>query len=123
MLTNNFSYNGASVTVKRETMRARLQKNIVYRKLGITPDISDEEWEYMDAFAHLLTQCDIVGDVGFPVAQVADTAEDMRTSYEAFLDSEGSLYTPLIKAINEVDAPLGDPDLTPGKKTTAADNL
>lgn len=99
-------------------MRTRLQKNIVYRKLGITPDISDEDWEFLNMFAHLLTQCDIEGDVGFPVAQIADTAEAMRVSYEAFLDSEGDLYTPLIAAINEVDAPLGDPDLVPGKKTT-----
>jgi hypothetical protein len=119
-LSKNISYNGAEIIVNRETMRSRLQKNIVYRKLGILDKtVGEEEWEYINAFAHLITQCTITGTLEVPVPLVTDGEVDVQRAFEAFLDSDGALYNVMVMAINEVDAPLGDPDLTPNAKKKA----
>lgn len=114
MLSKTVNYNGATLEVNRETMRSRLQKNIVYRKLAGV-GAADEDYEFIVAYAHLMTQVKVTaGELPFPIAALTDDDDTVKAAYAAFLDSDGSLWNVIGEALREVDAPLGDPDLAPG---------
>lgn len=125
MLTKTVTYNDATLEVSRETMRSRLQKNIVYRKLADV-GTTDEDYEFIVAYAHLVTQVTVTaGNLPFSIAALTDTDDEMKAAYAAFLDCDGSLWNVIGEALREVDAPLGDPDLAPGadaQKKTPPEN-
>jgi hypothetical protein len=112
-LETTFKHNGATVTVRRATVRARLYRNIIYSKFAHMADMTDEEFFPLSVFARVITQVSIEGDAGFALAQPTDKAEDVQASYKAFMDADAALWDRLESALEQVDAPVADADLTP----------
>jgi len=110
-LSKTIAYNGATIEVRRADVRARLRTSLVFHKLGL-PDNPGEDWFYMQSFARFLTQCTVIGDLGFPVPTLTDDDEAFRAGYDAFLAADGDLYDTLNAALLEVNRAPGDPDLT-----------
>ena len=106
-------YNGATVTVRRGTVRTRLLQSLLYSKLGISADTTDEEFLFISYYARFLTQTTIKGKLGFDIPGATDDPEQLRAGLEAFLDADVGLYDEVIAALNEVDAMLNDPELSP----------
>ena len=111
MLTKTVEWDGAVITLRRAKIRDRLLVNSIVGKLGI--DI--EDFAAKRLFARLITQAQIDGDLGYTLPALADSEEDLRASYENFLDLDGSLYDDLEQGLFEVDKPLNDPDLLPAE--------
>lgn len=122
MLEKIISYNGATITIRRATVRARLRTTLVYNKIGL-PEAMGEDWLFMQAFARFITQATVEGDLGFRVPSLADDDETFLAGYEAFLNADVEFYDLVNAALLEVNRSPGDPDLEPGaesskKKTT-----
>lgn len=106
-------YNGATVTVKRGNVRSRLRSTLLYNKLDISDKTTDEEWLYLNYFVRFLTQTTVKGNLGIDMpAPEADPAA-LKAGLERFLDADVEFYDEVIAALNEVDAVLNDPELSP----------
>lgn len=106
-------YNGATITISRGSVRSRLDCLVVYSKLDINDHTSDREFIYMDNYIRFLTQCQIKGDIGFPVPGLDASAEDIQAGYEAFLNADTAFYDSVIVALNSVDSDRNAPELLP----------
>lgn len=112
-LETTFTYNGATVTVRRETIRSRLYRTIVYGKIPHLADISSDEFLLIQTFTRVITQATVDGDLGFVLAKPTDGSDVIMASYEAFMDADPALYDKLETAFGEVNAPPADADLLP----------
>lgn len=115
-LETTFTYTGAVVTVRRETIRSRLYSQMIYGKFPNIRDMSLEDFLLVQTFAKVMTQVSISGDIGFTLAKPTDTIEVILASFEAFMDAAPDLLESLDAAFAEVNAAVNDPDLTPEKK-------
>jgi len=115
MLTKVIEWGEAKITLRRAKIRDRLLVNSIVGKLGIdTEDVAD--FAAKRFFARLITQAQIEGNgLGYTLPAIADSEEELRASYELFLDLDAGLYDGLEQGLYEVDRPLNDPDLLPAE--------
>lgn len=107
-------YAGNVITVQRATVRHRIGRSFILSRLGVFDGearAADEEFIAALFFARLMTQTE--GELGIPRVGRDSTADEIRASFEAFLDADESLYDVVGEAINTADAPVGDPDTAP----------
>ncbi len=114
MLTSKIKWNGATITLRRGTVRDRLMVNSVVGKLGIDLDYI-EDFAGKRLFARFIVQAQADGDFGFAIPAITDNEETLLASFEKFLDLDGELYDELETALYEVDKSLNDPDLLPAE--------
>lgn len=119
MLSKTIRYNGATITVRRADVRARLRTQLAYSKLGGIPkDIAHDEWLFMNAFTQFVTQCTVEGELGFPMPLLTDDDEVFQQGFEAFLSAPSELYDIVNHALMEINRAPGDPDLAPAADDT-----
>lgn len=106
-------YNGATITIKRGTVRSRLDCGMVYAKLNIGADTSDYEFIHMDSYARFLTQCTVKGELGFAVPPLDADAASIQAGYEAYLEADTAFYDSVIVALNAADSDRNVPELLP----------
>lgn len=114
MFTKTFDYNGASVTVRRADVRARLLQNMIFRHFPIAEGMPIDEWTLYNTFAEFMTLVKVEGDLGFPIPAVAASPEDILAAYENFLALPETFYNQYQAALNEVNAIIGSPATAPG---------
>jgi hypothetical protein len=110
------TYNGATITFQRGTVRSRLKGIHLYSKLGVTTDTDDGlvlEYSY---FVRLLTQCKVEGDLGFKLPTSSDNEAALQAGYEAFMESDEALFDVVVEGLNAVD----DSDQPEGLQPDAA---
>jgi hypothetical protein len=119
MLSKQVRYNGATITVRRADVRARLRTSLAYTKLGGIPqNMPMDDWLFMNAFTQFVTQCTVEGDLGFPMPSLTDDDATFQAAFEAFLSADGDLYDVVNNALIEVNrAPAPEEDAK--KKTTS----
>ena len=113
MLTETFTFNGATFTVRRADVRTRIKKTIVYGRLGATQGMAEDEWAFIYAYTGFITQTTVDGDPGFKVPTVSASEGEHQAALEAFLSADEELYDLLNDALNKVDRAPNDADLTP----------
>lgn len=106
-------YNGATVTVRRGTVRSRLLATLLYGKLGINEDTTDEEWLYLNYYVRFLTQTSVKGKLGIDIPGTMAEPDVLKAGMEQFLDADVEFYDEVIAALNEVDGPVNDVELSP----------
>ncbi len=106
-------YNGATVTVRRGTVRSRLLSTLIYGKLNVAKDMSDADYIFMTNYASFLTQTSVKGKLGIPKPPATADEKEIRAGLEAFLEADTDFYDAILGALLEVDAPLNDPELAP----------
>lgn len=119
MFEQSLTFNDAVLTVRRENVKSRLLRGMVYRHFNINEDIDEAEFLLIQAFVQFLTQVQVHGDIGFPIPKLSASRENIMEAYEAFLNLPGEFFDVYHPALKEVDEVVGDPELTPdenGKK-------
>ena len=106
---------GVTVTLRRGKIRDRLLMNSIIGKLGFDGGEDTGDFAGKRLFARLVTQAQIDGDLGYTLPAVTDSEDELRASFEKFLDLDALLYDDLEQALFEVDRPLNDPDLLPAE--------
>jgi hypothetical protein len=114
MFAKTVYYNGATLKIRREDVRSRLLRGMVFRHFDITEDMPDDEWQLLHGFVKFLTQVEITGDVGFAVPSVTADKKTVLGGYEAFLTAPGAFFDAYYPTLLEVDQVIGDPDTAPG---------
>lgn len=117
MLSKTITYNGATITVRRADVRARLRTQLAYTKLGGIPH-EPEVWLCTHAFTQFVTQCTVEGELGFPMPLLTDDDEVFQQGFEAFLSAPSELYDIVNHALMEINRAPGDPDLAPAADDT-----
>lgn len=104
---------GVCVTVKTETGRMVLDKQIVYSKLAYNrSDPAEVNRAYN--FAVAVTQTvGISGSLGFDWVTPASTPAELQAAFEGFLDMPATPFRKWQAAIEAVDQPPNDPALLP----------
>lgn len=97
------TYNGATVTLKRATVRSRLHSGIIYRKFDVDDKTSDEEFSMLFNYVKFLTQTAIDGGIGFTVPTYADEPDVLRAGFEAFLDQPEAFFDLVIIPLTRID--------------------
>jgi len=111
---------GVNVTVKTETGRDALNKQMVYAKLAYDRT-NPAEVNHAYHFAVAVTQTTAVsGDLGFKWVTTASSSEEMQAAFEGFLDMPATPFREWLAAIEEVDTPPGDKTLAPPETLTEA---
>lgn len=123
MLTETFTFNGATFTVRRADVRTRIQKSIVYGRLGATQGMADDEWAYIYAYTGFITQTKVDGDPGFTVPPVTASEGEHQLGLQAFLSVDEDLYDLLNDALNKVDRAPNEADVTPDTPEKKEKNL
>lgn len=107
METVTFEYNGATLEVRRETVR-----DIVMQE-GIEGALAKECPNQMarliyrySAFMTTTTVTD--GDLGFEIPKVADGIEALVSGMNAFYDADRALYLMWIQAYRDVNGPKAE---------------
>jgi hypothetical protein len=120
MLSKTVSYNGATLHVRREDVRARLLGDVLLSKFVNASVLEGLPAWCLTNFVRFITQCTVEGELGFAVPSVMDDEKTIHVAFEAFLASDSALIDVLRTALNDVDADMGDPALSPDtkKKTT-----
>lgn len=109
MLTKTVEFQGVKFTVKTETGRDVLKKELLYPKfLG-----GDElDWQGSFQFIRALTQSSDV-ETPFLWPDITDSVDDLKKARDCFLDLPGAVFKAWLSALIEVDTPPGDKDLIP----------
>ena len=105
MIEKTFTYNGATITCTRATVRSRLQTNWIYSHF-VAEDTAALDMYTYTVFARFMTQCAITGDLGFEVPGIGADKETMQAALDAFLDQPAEFHDVLVAALNEADAAL-----------------
>lgn len=107
MIERTITHGAITVTVKRATVRARLTRDVLIsrlHRLGIGDAFAN--WQFANAAAQSTV-------TGMLWVDAATDGDDLRAAYEAWLDSDAILFDEWQKALDIVNAPLGDPALIP----------
>jgi len=112
-ITREFEYNGAKVTVHNQTVRAKLQSELLYTKFGTTENTPEGEWYELFQFVRLLTQTTVDGDIGFAIPEISAPVDELRAGLEAFMNCDSNLITLLNLAWQEVSTAPNKPELLP----------
>lgn len=125
-MKKTFSHNGATLTVRRRTVRDNLLSRVVFRKMyeiNAEPGAELEGWIFFAAF---LLQVDIEGELGIPQPEPGADAETLYEAYEALMNYDDEMLAYLLEnAFTEVARPLNEDVLSPdvdekkSKKTTS----
>lgn len=107
------NYNGATVALKRATVRSRLHSGIIYRKFNVGEDTPDEEFSMLFNYVKFLTQTDIQGEIGFKVPTYADEPKDLEAGYQTFLDQPETFFDEVVIPLTRIDAGLAEDELQP----------
>lgn len=122
MFEQSLTFKDAVLTVRRENVKSRLLRGMVYRHFNINEDTDDADFLLIQAFVQFLTQVQVHGDIGFPIPKLSASRENILEAYEAFLNLPAEFFDIYYPALQEVDEVVGDPELTPdesGKKKAA----
>lgn len=106
-------YNGATVTVRRGTVRTRLQQSLLYNKLDISERMTDEDFLFISYYVRLLTQVSVKGNLGIDIPKTTDDPAQLKAGLSAFLDADVEFYDVVIAALNEIDSTMNEPELSP----------
>jgi hypothetical protein len=94
MPENTFEFNGATVTVRRETVRDRLAIDVLLHDLdealGKTQAL--EEYHQRRQFAHFVKLSDVQGDIGF------DLRGPVAETFDGWLNADAELYEAWVEA-------------------------
>lgn len=111
-MNTTFTYNGATVTVKRGTVRSRLKARNLYARFDIDhldPDRWNEIFEYGRFVAHTVVE----GKLPFPILNGTASEKDLNAAVDAFAETDQAFYDRWVDALNTVDSPDNDPAMTP----------
>lgn len=117
-MQKSISYNGATITGRRGTVRSRMQSTSLYTKLGAFDTQNEDYIVAIHTFVFLLTHCQIEGKLGFDLPGAEAEAAALKAGLEQFLDSDEGLYDALNILRNALEQEYNTPELlpTPGKK-------
>jgi hypothetical protein len=105
MIEKTFTYNDATITCKRATVRSRLQAQWLVANLeAATATVYDIHM--LTPFVGFLTQCTVKGNLGFTIPGVSANKKELEKGLDAFLSQDVEFYDLLVDALNEVDAVL-----------------
>lgn len=110
------SYNGATVALKRATVRSELYSGIIYRKMNVSENMPDDEFLVLMRYVIFLTRTRIEGELGFKIPIYTDTAEALQAGFEAFLDQPQAFFDAIVRPISHMDDDLEEDALTPTPK-------
>lgn len=113
MIEQTITYNGATITLKRATVRSRMLGQIILGRLGVTKDTPNVDFYLFNEYASFLTQTKIVGDVGFHVPLPVAEADELKAGYEAFYDAPESFFDAVVIPLRLVEANVNDDALLP----------
>lgn len=113
MTDKTISYNGATVVLKRATVRSRLYSGIIYRKFDVDEKTSDEAFQVLFNYVKFLTQATISGELGFAVPSYTDDRKVLERGFEAFLDMPQAFFDAVILPLSTIDNPLTEDALQP----------
>lgn len=105
MIEKTFTYNDATITCKRATVRSRLHTNWIYSHFVADDTASLDMYTYT-VFARFMTQCEVTGDAGFTIPGIGADKATMLAGLEAFLEQPAEFHDVLVAALNEADAAL-----------------
>lgn len=109
MFEKTETIDGVTFTVHSETGRDVIAKRYLYPKV-ITEGL---EWELWYQFFRVLVQSTDV-TVPFAWPQMTDSVEVLQTARDEWYKLSGDVIRRWLKAIDDVDTPPGEPDLSPG---------
>lgn len=110
------TYNGATITFKRGTVRSRLRGMTLYGKLGVSQDTPNDVMLGYSYFVRLLTQCEIAGHLGFDLPDTSADDAELMQAYQAFMDADEALFDVVMDGLNVVDEDYQPEALQPAKK-------
>lgn len=113
MLSKTFQYNGATVTVKRATVRSNLREHFVFRAFNIDPDTNEMELLELQTFANFMTLAEVKGSLGFDLPQLPASPDEIKAAFEQFMNMDAAFYDQFIAVAREVNAPAAAEDVTP----------
>lgn len=116
-----FEYEGAKITLKSATAKARMRLNQLRRMYPGYFDLTDEEHAYIDEMLNLLYLVDSVdGDLGFEIPLNGNTTpSNLKACVDHMLASDESLYIRWLTALHQArQAIKTDPDLLPPDELT-----
>lgn len=116
-MQRTFTYGSATITIHRARNADELDAELITSLLteGETGDQRAflYRWHRARRYADMLTSIDTVtGDAGLPIPSLTDTPADLLAGFEAWL-SEAGLYAAWKVAYAQVNAPVGDKDVSP----------
>ena len=109
----DIQYNGATITIRRGTVRSRLDCNMIFRAFDIDDEMPLAEFSRIERYARFLTQCTIVGEVGFPIPALSASEAELKAGFEAFLEADTEFYDAVMVALANADSDLNAPELLP----------
>lgn len=113
MRTKSFTYNGATITVRRGTVRDRLAVDALVWELPDTTSLAESHAQR--SFGRAVVQTvSVEGELGFSWPNVSATADVLKAGFEALMDADGALWDAWKMALHEVDGELTDPKLVEG---------
>lgn len=110
------TYNGATISFKRGTVKSRLRGMTLYGKLGVSSDTPNDVMLGYSYFVRLLTQCEIEGTLGFDLPDTNAGEAVLQAAYQAFMDADEALFDVVMDGLNAVDEEYQPDALQPGKK-------
>ena len=112
MTEHKETYNGASLTARRGTVRDRINLGVLANRMDIDDD-DDFGASASYTYARFLTYITIEGDLGFPVPEASAAPAELQDGLNHFLDADAALYDLIVEMLNATDEGTGDPDLQP----------
>ena len=94
MTAKPITYNGAKITFRKETIRDHLNLAKLAEKLG--EEINEDMAGGAYAFAYLLAQTEVEGDLGFPLLDTNASSDDLLAAFEGFLEADVELFDALL---------------------------
>jgi hypothetical protein len=110
------TYNGATITFKRGTVKSRLRGMTLYGKLGVSSDTPNEDMLGYSYFVRLLTQCEVEGELGFNLPSANADPAELCKAYDAFMNADEALFDAVMDGLNAADEDFQPEALQPGKK-------
>src|SRR5688572_22909861 len=111
MRSQTFTEQGATITVRAETIEDALDVDMLSYQMGA--GTTAKEIYKRTQFLRLVQTSTVDGDLGFDWPSPDASAEALLAAYEAWKQQPASLIRRWALAIEAVNASPNDPDLTP----------
>lgn len=113
MIEQTVTYNGATITLKRATVRSRMLSQVILGRLGVTRDTPNLDFYLINEYANFLTQTKIEGDVGFHVPLPVAESDELKAGYEVFYDAPSAFFDAVVIPLRLIESDVNDDALLP----------
>lgn len=113
MIEQTINYNGATITLKRATVRSRMLSQVILGRLGVTMDTSNLDFYLIERYTQFLTQANIAGDVGFHVPLPVAESDELKAGFEAFYDAPADFFDAVVIPLGRIESDVNAPELLP----------